>query len=510
MNGKEAFTCFGDRASFALECRLDRDPDSDSKAPRDSVRSWGAWRIWVGGRNLCYLEINTENGVEEVDCVRWYLAPLMRWMSSNWEPLLHEARLPDPTGDMESRPRDARSAYLARLAATTDGERLQAWQAWARRHALRACAEGGIVPDVFMYRAGDDIEFAWGRHPVPGGEDATFVTEPGIAHAPVDAVGEALDAALRWFTNLNCFQQTPWFAALQESEARRVQDSPETRLKWFLDGEGDADSCTPLTKTLLAESRPTREWLQQSCTQPWLAPLAPEVAMFGALSPEIDRTAALNLLHALSEARANDRPMQSDRAAELGERLPAWQASYPWLQGYELAQEVLEEVDPAPDRVRTNVEGILNALNIRVREYAFSESGPRGAAIAGRRHTPTVVVNSDKNVNKTQPGRRFTLAHELCHILYDRDRARSVFHSSTPWAQPGVEQRANAFAAMLLMPPERLRFPQQGMSFADLPKYVRETKDRLGVGRVALIRHLANLNLIGEFERDQLLAQQYL
>jgi Zn-dependent peptidase ImmA (M78 family) len=419
--------------------------------------------------------------------------------------LLHEARLPEPTADMQARPRDSRAAYLARIAANTDSERLQAWQAWARRHAVRACAEGGIVPDVFIYRAGDDIEFAWGHHPVPGGEDATFVTEPGIAHAPVDDVGKTLDAALTWFTGLIPLHRTSWFEALQASEAKRRGDSPETRLRWFLDG-GNAGSDASLTNTLLNKSEPTREWLQQFGTQPWLAPLAPEVAMFGALSPEIDRTASLNLLRVLSEAHTNIQPTSPDPTAELGESLPAWQVSYPWLQGYELAQEVLEEADPNPNLGWTDVEGILNKLDICVREDAFSENGPRGVAIAGFSYTPTVVVNSDKSVNKTEPGKRFTLAHELCHILYDRDRARSVFHSSTPWAQPAVEQRANAFAAMLLMPPERLDFPERGTPVADLPQYVRETRDKLRVGRVALIRHLANLNLIGEFERDQLLA----
>ena len=48
--------------------------------------------------------------------------------------------------------------------------------------------------------------------------------------------------------------------------------------------------------------------------------------------------------------------------------------------------------------------------------------------------------------------RRFTLAHELCHLLVDRDKGARLAIVSGPWAPLDVERRANAFAAALLMP----------------------------------------------------------
>ena len=50
----------------------------------------------------------------------------------------------------------------------------------------------------------------------------------------------------------------------------------------------------------------------------------------------------------------------------------------------------------------------------------------------------------------TRTRRRFTLAHELCHLIHDRGYGARLAIASGPWAPADVEQRANAFAAMLL------------------------------------------------------------
>ena len=89
--------------------------------------------------------------------VTWYLAPLLRWLATVWTPLLHEERFPNAV----RRACDARSTYVS-VASTQmdDAEIFAPWQAWAARHGLRWAAEGGLVPDVFMRRLGDDIEVA--------------------------------------------------------------------------------------------------------------------------------------------------------------------------------------------------------------------------------------------------------------------------------------------------------------------------------------------------------------
>src|SRR5437016_5253453 len=89
----DGFERFGDIKSFAFDVRMEEDPDVRS-ASLSSIGSWGAWRLWVAGNNLCSVEFSTRDGVVTSDFVRWYLAPLFCWMSSQWTPLLHEGRVP--------------------------------------------------------------------------------------------------------------------------------------------------------------------------------------------------------------------------------------------------------------------------------------------------------------------------------------------------------------------------------------------------------------------------------
>jgi Zn-dependent peptidase ImmA (M78 family) len=98
-----------------------------------------------------------------------------------------------------------------------------------------------------------------------------------------------------------------------------------------------------------------------------------------------------------------------------------------------------------------------------------------------------------------------TLAHELCHIIFDRTRARRVTHVSGPWAAPGIERRANAFAAYILMPRAiavRGWHSQLEGNRAELSAFA----ERLHVNETALIEHLYNLDLIDEMARERMRA----
>jgi len=66
-----------------------------------------------------------------------------------------------------------------------------------------------------------------------------------------------------------------------------------------------------------------------------------------------------------------------------------------------------------------------------------------------------------------------------------------------------VEQRANAFAAMLLMPPKRARLPIADEG--ELKDKVNRLATKMKVSRSALRQHLANINQIQPDELDTLL-----
>ena len=227
--------------------------------------------------------------------------------------------------------------------------------------------------------------------------------------------------------------------------------------------------------------------------------------MFGDLPPEILSNAAAILLSEYFNARSNAE--HEDLLSELARDIPAWAASSPWHDGYALARDVLDEIDPEPDASMTHLDQMLVMIGVRVREVNLDERGPRGVALAGDDLRPTILVNLDDVRNSSRGGRRFTLAHELCHILFDRSSARALAHSSTPWASPSVEQRANAFAAMVLMPPSRIDLPLE-MALEELKQAVNRLADKLKVGRVALKQHLANINQISADELQWLMGPQ--
>jgi Zn-dependent peptidase ImmA (M78 family) len=104
--------------------------------------------------------------------------------------------------------------------------------------------------------------------------------------------------------------------------------------------------------------------------------------------------------------------------------------------------------------------------------------------------------------------RRFTLAHELCHLLFDRGEDRKVAVASGPWAPRDIERRANAFAAMFLMPPDLVRRACRDASSLSTLDGVSEVAHRLHMSIAATIHRLANLNIIDWTTRGDLLACQ--
>ena len=127
--------------------------------------------------------------------------------------------------------------------------------------------------------------------------------------------------------------------------------------------------------------------------------------------------------------------------------------SPPWSQGYEPAEEVHERFDSAFEQDDgVDMEGLIESLGVRIGTLELSDADVRGASIAGPQHRLGILVNARHGSNESEAGYRFTLAHELRHLLFDRERGQTLAVASGPWAPLVIEQRTNAFAAMSLMP----------------------------------------------------------
>jgi len=226
-----------------------------------------------------------------------------------------------------------------------------------------------------------------------------------------------------------------------------------------------------------------------------LYPLSPEVAMFGTLTPQTSKRDADELLAALEGARSDDRESPSLTSLVEHRAPPTREAA--WEEGYDVALDVLNASNLTASRLSyINVDAILTDLGVGVKQIQVEDGSLRGIAIAGVGFSPTILVNLRARWNQSTEGFRFTLAHELAHILLDRGAARRITHASTPWAPESLERRANAFAAMLLMPPMLLDAALTAVgrleTFDDLKRVAR----RLKCGKSAVLEHLMNLDRI--------------
>jgi Zn-dependent peptidase ImmA (M78 family) len=73
-------------------------------------------------------------------------------------------------------------------------------------------------------------------------------------------------------------------------------------------------------------------------------------------------------------------------------------------------------------------------------------------AVWGPRRGPSVLVNDEGAHNQSAGGRNATLAHEIDHLLIDRDGGLPLAEVVGGHVPVRLEQRARAFAAELLVP----------------------------------------------------------
>lgn len=124
----------------------------------------------------------------------------------------------------------------------------------------------------------------------------------------------------------------------------------------------------------------------------------------------------------------------------------------PFDQGYALARWFRKEVLRIPDMERVDPEGFLTSQGVDVQRASLDTELIDAICVWGPRHGPSILLNSEGRHNSGAAGLRATLAHELCHVLADRDGALPFAEVLGGRVSRRVEARARAFAAELLAP----------------------------------------------------------
>jgi len=302
----------------------------------------------------------------------------------------------------------------------------------------------------------------------------------------------------------------------------RAPHAKDTRLEW-LTGLREAAPLTGRLRGAMPEQEMHARWLQilealKSTDEPAgaLATLEVEESplvitgschaslMFSSVAPTISEHDVRTLASVMVQQYSRD-PV-ADELASLSEPVALDPTIRPWEQGYDLAESLHADLNLDLRAGWVDVESVLQRLGVSILARTLDDDDLRACCIAGEHHTPTIVHNETSRFFSHPAARRFTVTHELCHILFDQSRGKKLAIASGPWAPKALEQRANAFAAMFLMPPELVE-----RAIADLPDPIHDGTSisriavRLHVSKRTIVDHLYNMTLMSETERDALL-----
>ncbi|MDR3440129.1 ImmA/IrrE family metallo-endopeptidase [Telmatospirillum sp.] len=499
MAGNEAndFACFGDPSRFEIAVAWLADADPVARRPAEHGWSMGKLQITIAGVNI------TESRVDgaQTGFVGWYLSPFFDWLATHWAALLHEDDF--AWGERTAQP--AAIACRRALDLNRGGESPAARatykriQSWFFRHGVRAASAGGLFPDLFIRRFEDDIELSWTPTPILcAPQDFAFASPVGAAYLAVSDVGGPLWDALQWAVAHTPVNMAPsfrdnWLNLCDKVAALNVADAAT------LDRTIDPTLFDRVLTSFKARGRQDLVVEQVANDNPWINVRSAAVAMYGGVNPQLQTSDVDRLRDILIDAAGGT---DTERLAGLIEDRAGVPLDVPHRQGYEFALDLLDEMNlPAAGDDFIDVVALCAALGVTIRDETLDTDSIRGVALAGEGFRPVAVVNRRSFFNANEEGRRFSIAHELCHILHDRTRARRIAHVSGQWAPPGIEKRANAFAAYLLMPRELIE-QHLGDLLAGSEENVTLVAGKMKVNESALVEHLYNLYMISEYDRE--------
>ncbi|HIJ83472.1 MAG TPA: ImmA/IrrE family metallo-endopeptidase [Magnetococcales bacterium] len=380
----------------------------------------------------------------------------------------------------------------------------EAWFGWWQRHALRSCRQGGLFPDLFLRRMVDFAEISWGNSHMEGvGEDFYFTVPQGTVCLPVKQVAEPLLKGLQ--------------TAIADLRGRIASDKEFNTLAEKADritAPGRLNDRLSWYAARLSHIATSVQSLVQNMITPeegmgFIQRLSPGVAMFGSLAPKISDADLENLIGFYIAAHKNGK--ESSQLLPLLTQNPELPENDPFDAGYEAALDFLEAQNQNNSLSEwVDVHSICQRLGIQIYSGALGDSNIRGAAFAGSHVTPTIFINTAHPNNQQEEGQRFSIGHELCHILHDRFFGGEISIASGPWAPASIEKRANAFSAMLLMPVELINEKIRiSPSPPDTPEGITYLSNALKVSKKSLVWHLYNLNKLDDTQLANLAGYEF-
>jgi Zn-dependent peptidase ImmA (M78 family) len=498
----------GDPTVFAFSLSFSPNPHGPAdRAAVDERESWGSFTLWAGGENLCaHFEQD-----EIIQSAHWYMLPLMEWLADNWDPFLHEERLPLRNAGVSA----AESLTKTQLPPVSlkqvdDFDWFATWSDWWDRHSVRAAREGGLFPDIYLRRYRDRFEISTGAEALPGVPSDFSFLAPNRVYctdllSSADALWQVLSAATQELRRR--LPESNRVTALSHRVASLIAPTREpARMAWLAGiGERYAQVSHAVQETISLANERVREGILGTGQDSPLVVVGSAYArlLYGGVSPATDVADVVYMTARIMENYVSDASswlaaMNLPLGAEEIKQLP------PGEQGSRLGEKACELL--AEDSSGwIDIESIMQNMNILTSDVDLSDSELRAVSVFGPTQRPHIYCNTRTRWARSSRAERFTLAHELCHLLLDQEHGGELAIASGPWAPRAIEQRANAFAAAFLMPTWLLRDALAlSNTSAEDPETIKSVSEQLHVSLSSLIDRLYNLGEISSDERDYL------
>ena len=158
-----------------------------------------------------------------------------------------------------------------------------------------------------------------------------------------------------------------------------------------------------------------------------------------------------------------------------------------------------------------DLDTILESIGIKVLTRSLVDSKVWGFSLTSKQWGHCIFVNTNCAIDR----QRFTMAHELGHLITDRDHSATVYMAKQSLGEKDdkktlSEVRANAFAAALLVPDLAVKQILATLGISDGNQLTTVTIDYLrntfGVSPEAMLWRLVNLKWITKDDRPRLTA----
>jgi Zn-dependent peptidase ImmA (M78 family) len=433
----------------------------------DQALGFGALRVWVGKSTIW----NDAEGRG----ISWTWIDLLEQLSRAWPFLKYEETAPP-------RAYDSTLSLLrtGRLAATDFDfepvtESTRATYIFLRRHNLATGIEGLYLPSFSLLREGRRIWVA--------STNVAKLMDLDVTLQTLTELGEAIAAHV---SASGCEQER---SRLAIKAWREREPALEAALKIEL-GSALVAGLVPVGQSLASYLEAENDDLQDSS-------LLAAARMTGAV-PVAARSAILELLR--SRPPTGESNLLRDISAEAKSQLPDYlQRAH--QQGETLAKWARRKFRIAPT-AKADPEEVLQRLGISVSKHHLGIEMVDAIGCWDCRHGPAVLVNLDGIHAQSPAGRRASLAHELAHVLIDRDGslpAAEVLGGNVP-RHP--EQRANAFAAEFLLPKaEAIEWASDTTELTETT--IKALTDRFGASREIAAWQILNSPAVNELNGEE-------